>query len=158
VKYNHYAIWLLSAVLLCTSAFAQQSVSTLGDTAYGDGGEFSFTAGLVAYASVQTENVHFRHGVQHGFQGLPLNTDYYLERLAVNVFPNPTRSNLNVAYHSSARFGYRQLCLYSPQGQKLLTVKPDSDNEKISLRSLPAGVYFLHVDPSNQVFRIVKTN
>ncbi len=70
------------------------------------------------------------------------------------VFPNPATDELKV----SGLAGKEKLTLFDIAGGELLSVEATEGNVAISLKTLPAGVYFLHVksNGSTKVLKVIK--
>ncbi len=80
-----------------------------------------------------------------------LNYHYHVEESteAVGVFPNPTSGIITI---SDFKVGAYRIA--NVMGQILLTGCVDAENQQINVSTLPAGVYFIHLDGKS--FKFVK--
>jgi hypothetical protein len=64
----------------------------------------------------------------------------------MQIFPNPADETL---YIKTDTFINQQVALYNSQGQMLTTVQLRNSLERLDIRNLPAGVYFLNIFDKN---------
>ena len=81
-----------------------------------------------------------------------LSTDDY-ENRHVSIYPNPTKSKINLSLNYAKEVHYK---LFSPLGKQLITGTITSGNEEIDISHLPSNIYFLKV--GNQFHKVLKTN
>ena len=75
------------------------------------------------------------------------------DNIQVNIYPNPTNSNINLSLSFSKEVNYE---LFSLLGKQLIVGTIKSNNQEIDLSNLPPNIYYLKL--ANQVFKILKTN
>ena len=75
------------------------------------------------------------------------------DNIQVNIYPNPTNSNINLSLSFSKEVNYE---LFSLLGKQLIVGTIKSNNQEIDLSNLPPNIYYLKL--ANQVFEILKTN
>ncbi|TSJ45618.1 T9SS type A sorting domain-containing protein [Fluviicola chungangensis] len=78
--------------------------------------------------------------------------EFSKEEINWNVYPNPTNGIVNINWRSEAAFP--GAVLVDSQGRTLLTV--ESDNLRFDLSDAPSGIYFLRLNNSQTVKKIIR--
>ena len=86
------------------------------------------------------------------YQEAPLSTPEFQKSNELKIFPNPTKSELNIRTSENS-FG-KTVEMYSVLGQKMTTVTLNDFDTKVNVQSLPKGIYLLRFE--QQVLKFVK--
>lgn len=70
-----------------------------------------------------------------------------------SFYPNPVLNDLNISFTTSR---YRNINVYSINGQLLLSKNENALSVKIDLSNFKAGIYFLNID-NKENLKIIKT-
>ena len=147
-------ILLLLFILLVCSNYETQaqklirsSINSFGSVVINENLKLSQSAGQSSVVqSISINNIKFRQGFQQPFITFNSNNN----SLNINVYPNPTKNNLNITFDNSrdSNFSYY---LYDSQG-RICQFEKDSESNNIQLNnSLNAGVYTIRVVVKNKV-------
>lgn len=129
------------ATLLLTTSFAQEVVSTQGDSYTNASGSIDFTIGEVVINTLSdgtndlTQGFHQTHW---NFVGL----DDYVPEFTASIFPNPTEDILNIKtpYFEDARY-----IMYDERGRVVAEGSLDQEITGVSVKHLLPGAYELNL-------------
>lgn len=140
------------------NANSQQATTSAGGNASGSGGTVSYSIGQVGYSTTSGSYVTLTAGVQQPYTiqtvGLP-DVDH---PFTLQVYPNPTSSDLTVVLLDAQSGPYR--CqLLDALGKVVSECPVEGKQTRLATGHLPASMYFLQVLRDHRVvqsFRIVK--
>lgn len=137
---------------------AQEAPVASGGEATGSGGSLTYSVGQVSYITSTASGLTYSEGVQQPYEILTLDVKESFEHITLNLFPNPTRENLNLNTGALNLSGV-EYKVYDSQGRIILEDVVDQMETKISLGDNPPGNYFLNVMKDNQPvksFKVIK--
>jgi hypothetical protein len=142
-------------ILLSVFTFAQEVISSSGDYYSNASGSISFTIGEPITETVSSTNNALTQGFQQSawwFVGVEKKDN----ALQVDVFPNPTRGELNIRFPKTTTNQYL-LKLVSIDGKVVLSKQIElSENlHHMQLHSMPSTIYYLQVISDNQLIKQV---
>jgi hypothetical protein len=139
-------------------SFTQEVVTTTGGDLSGSGGTVSYSIGQIVYTTNSGSGISVAEGVQQPYEIQTVGTMESNIKIALNVFPNPTKDLLTLEMngHSLKNVRYK---LMDTQGRLIEENNVNQDNTQIVTRDLPPAIYFLHILKKNkpiQSFKIIK--
>ena len=151
-------ILLIGIVLTCASARAQ-SISQ--EVIASSGAYFSNSAAGDLHWTVgeaMTETFEHVQILSQGFHQIfeiitSLNGSYLREKLDIRVFPNPVRTWLNVRAKFEDEF---QGIIFDSRGHMVLSIRLQDYDNLLDVRSLPPGIYYLHIRSTSHPVRTFK--
>jgi len=159
-KNNSIHIALLLAIMLWTSlAQAQVSTNSSGGNASGSGGNVSYSIGQVAYTTNTGSSGSVMQGVQQAYEIFTISVSEKYPDISLTAFPNPTADILTL---QTGNYNKEKLCwqIYDLQGKLLNNGQITAQQTQISMSSLPAATYFVHImnqeNKNVQTFKIIK--
>ena len=145
-----------AAIIFATTGFAQEVISTQGDSYSNASGSIDFTIGEVVISTVSDANNTLTQGFHQthwNFVGL----DDHVPEFEASVFPNPTEDMLNIR---SAAFENISYALYDARGRKVLEGILTQDLTNIQVSHLLPGSYELTLTNAETIrlktFKLVK--
>ena len=148
-----------SLVLAVKTSTAQQASVAVGGNASGSGGYVSYSVGQIDFTTNTGPNGYVNQGVQQTYEiKIVLGIEEEQINLDVQVYPNPTTSNLmlNVGQHELTNLEFQVLDML---GKVIENKKITSSIETIEMDNLPDATYFLTVkynEQSIKTFKIIK--
>jgi hypothetical protein len=101
---------------------------------------------FVVWQDYNSGTVKYRMGTFATTTGISESRD----ALSFRIYPNPATSHLNIQLPQELQAQDLKLTLTSVLGKEVLSQKLDPSQTDISLKELPAGVYFIRVDSGNR--------
>ena len=159
MKRKSLFIIAFSLVFIAKTSNAQQSAVSVGGEASGIAGSLSYSVGQIDFTTNTGPNGYVSQGVQQTYE---INVVQGIEEeqinLDVQVYPNPTTSNLmlNVGEHELTNLEFQVLDML---GKVIENKKITSSIETIEMDNLPDATYFLTVIDNEQAiktFKIIK--
>lgn len=147
--------FLLLSLLLSTIGFAQEVVSTQGESYANANGSIDFTIGevMINTGTDGTNNLtQGFHQTNWNFVGL---YNYALNFEAI-IFPNPTEDIMNIRTSTFENITYR---LYDAMGKLVLYGKLSAKETPIQVSQLATGCYSLTLNNETQnikTFKLIK--
>lgn len=140
---------------------AQESITSSGGEATGDGGTVSYTVGQVAYRTHTGTSGSVSEGVQQPYEiSVIIGVEETGINLNISAFPNPTTDYLILKITDDAiRETEFAITLYDLNGRVIKQQNILSNETTIEMASLKAAIYILKVDNGNQevkTFKIIK--
>jgi hypothetical protein len=155
--------WFLIIIQLClflTGLQAQQTTTTSGGNASGDGGSVSFSVGQMVYTTHTTTGGSVAQGVQQPYEISVVTAIENTENitLACSVYPNPATDFviLKIENYQINHLAYK---LYDINSKLIETKKIASNETIISLKNSGSAVYLLKITDNNKeikTFKIIK--
>ena len=148
-----------SLVFAVKTSTAQQAAVAVGGNASGSGGYVSYSVGQIDFTTNTGPNGYVNQGVQQTYEiKVVLGIEEEQINLDVQVYPNPTTSNLtlNVGQHELTNLEFQVLDML---GKIIENKKITSTIETIEMDNLPDATYFLTViynEQSIKTFKIIK--
>jgi hypothetical protein len=149
-------IFLLFFNLLLGELSAQSAVVPIGGDISGEGGNVSFTSGLIAYDSIGNEFVTISQGVQQPYEILTVGNNINMEiKLSYLVFPNPVSEDLtlDIPDKEIAGMSYR---IFDMNGNILMESLIKNRLSIINMSKLPVASYLLEVIQNQEVKKVFK--
>ena len=154
-------LFLAAFTVSIVGLHAQESTSSSGGEASGDGGTVSYSVGQVVYSTHSGTTGSVSEGIQQPYE---ISVIIGLEETGINLnisaFPNPTTDYLILKIaddaHQESRF---TITLYDLNGRVIEQQVVVSNETAIDMTSLNAATYILKVDNENQevkTFKIIK--
>ena len=151
---------IMSAVILLLtigSLQAQQTVTSAGGDATGEGGTSSYSVGQLVYTTATGVEGSSNQGVQQSYEVSVISGGELSEiLLEMNAYPNPTKSNLTLTVADVSGLSYK---LYDLEGNEVESNGITDQATQISLEEQPTAVYFLKVLQNStpiKTFKIIK--
>lgn len=142
-----------------STLLAQETVSSAGGNASGEGGSVSYTIGQIVYTSTTGPEGSISHGVQHPYEiwivtGFDNAYDISLECM---VFPNPTSHHifLKVKNDNLENLSYN---LFNLNGKLLKHQKIVDPKTTIQMEHLNPAIYFLKITKGGELVKTFKIN
>ncbi|WP_188407042.1 T9SS type A sorting domain-containing protein [Psychroflexus salis] len=161
IKNLNQSVVLLTTILFWISlAQAQESINTSGGDASGSSGTVAYSVGQVVYTTNTASNGSAAQGVQQAYEIYSLAIKEVRTSISVDVFPNPTTSNLTLQINefNNQRYSYQ---LYDILGKALKKGEITSQQTQINTSGLPSATYILHIQNEEsqkvQSFKVIKT-
>lgn len=136
---------LLIIIAISIPGFSQQLSPSLlcsgGETFVNPNQSLEFAIGEITTETYQSGGNMLTQGF---FQGSPAGTDIhenYFTKVDVNIFPNPTKSELNI----NCNLLPKHICILDLQGRKILDLQKPSRSEKLNIENLQKGIYLLRI-------------
>ncbi len=151
-----HLLYLIALFSVCMPLTAQTAILTSGGSANGSGGFASYSIGQIAYTAINSSSGSANQGVQQPIEFYILETNDFLDgTFQINTYPNPTSDELQLSIDnlSSNNLSYH---LYDNLGRILIDQKIDKLETIISIRQLPAAVYFLKIMDRNRILKTIK--
>jgi hypothetical protein len=153
-------IKLLAVLLFATHLiYAQETNPVSGGKATGIGGTVSYTVGQLVYTTPTTAAGSLSQGIQQSIEFLTLsNPELTALTLKAITYPNPTTESIILALKDANLKGLNYL-MYDVLGRLVKKGTVVKSETKITMKSLPIGVYMLKVHQGNQAlktFKIIK--
>jgi hypothetical protein len=154
-------LFLAAFTVSIVGLHAQESTSSSGGEASGDGGTVSYSVGQVVYGTHSGTTGSVSEGIQQPYE---ISVIIGLEETGINLnisaFPNPTTDYLILKIaddaHQESRF---TITLYDLNGRVIEQQVVVSNETAIDMASLNAATYILKVNNENQevkTFKIIK--
>ena len=159
MKRKSLFIIAFSLVFIAKTSNAQQAAVAVGGEASGSAGSLSYSVGQIDFTTNTGPNGYVSQGVQQTYE---INVVQGIEEeqinLDVQVYPNPTTSNLmlNVGEHELTNLEFQVLDML---GKVIENKKITTSIEMIEMDNLPDATYFLTVIDNEQAiktFKIIK--
>ncbi len=136
----------------------QAAVVSSGRTVASDSGSISYSVGQVNFKFIQSNSGTSSEGVQQAIVIEEVsNIDENLNKLQVNLFPNPTENDLFIVQDNLSNINYN---LMDASSRILCNGQINTRFTKLELSEYPSGIYFLKLDHSNnknsRTFKIIK--
>jgi hypothetical protein len=143
---NSKFIVLIVFYFMITGLSAQESISTTGGNALGNGGSASFSIGEVAYQTITSTYGSVAQGVQQPYEIYLLTgiEDYFDINLSVSAYPNPTTSDLILEVRG-LDFSTINFQLFDMSGKLLQNEQVSSNQTRICMNNLVPASYFVKV-------------
>jgi hypothetical protein len=136
-----------------TGLLAQESISTSGGNASGNGGSVSYSVGQLFYTAFTGNGVSVLQGVQQPYEiSVVTGIDEIMEiTLSVLIYPNPTTDFIILNTESSAIQSFRSLAcqLFDMNGRLLESKIIDGSQTRIDMSQLSPATYFLKVSAAD---------
>jgi hypothetical protein len=142
-----------------TGINAQETLTTSGDNANGNGGSTSYSIGQIAYVSVDGLNGSANQGVQQPYEIYSLGVDDFSNiSLSMTVFPNPTSNfiTLKIGNYNIVKMNYELLDL---SGKLIFSQVINQPEIQIPMENLRCTTYILKITQNNKLlktFKIIK--
>lgn len=138
----------------------QETVTTSGGNATGNGGSVSYTIGQIAFSTLSGADGSVVQGVQQPYEISVLTAAENTEEITLNciVYPNPTRNTIKLSIES-LDFDDMICRLFDINGTLIQEMKVRSDVTEISMNNLAPSIYFLRVIRNKKelkTFKIIK--
>jgi hypothetical protein len=160
---NNKKIIFLPALILgfgLTTLQAQETITSAGGNASGNGGSVSYTVGQLVYTTNTGSNGSVTQGVQQPFEISVISGIAEAKRISLNcsAYPNPTKGfvNLIVENYQLENLSYQ---IYDINGKLLEIKKIDARETSIPLLNLVPSTYLLKVIQGSKevkTFKIIK--
>lgn len=153
------SIFSFYIVLLSSSIYSQEAVTSAGGNFTGTGGSSSYTIGQISYTTLTESSQSIAQGVQQPVEIQILSdSDFLSKNSTVLIYPNPTSENifLEISDH------HLDICAYiisDIKGQELGRGVIKDSITPITIKNFANGIYFLKVTKQNvsyKVFKIIK--
>jgi len=154
---KNYILVIIFCLLVTSVSFAQEVVSSAGETQQASGYELSWTLGepiiltLSAGSNILTQGFH-----QSKLVVTAINEPGLLVS-ELKVYPNPTSDYVMIHFNSELQD--KQYSLFDMNG-KMIRINPISDTDtRIDVSTLTSGTYLLYITTKSdriQSFKIVK--
>ncbi|MFT6698959.1 MAG: hypothetical protein ACJAVD_000445 [Porticoccaceae bacterium] len=151
----------LLAVLFCAIqlSHAQETNPISGGEATGVGGTISYTVGQLVYTTHTTGAGSLSQGIQQSIEFVTLsNPELTALTLKAVTYPNPTTEFITLALKDGKLTGLSYV-MYDLLGRLVNKGTVVEAETKITMKSLPIGVYILRVRQNNKAlktFKIIK--
>lgn len=150
---------MLGAMLFPSAgAFTQNSSVATGGNASGDGGVVSYSVGLVAFESFESDAGRVQQGLQQVYEISVIDRVEYDLLVEFMVYPNPTSANI-ILKVSDPAFSAIDYQMVDMRGRPILEGSVLNDITYLSTSDLSAGIYLLYLYSGGaklQTFKIVK--
>ena len=149
------------SLVLITGLNAQETISSTGGEASGDGGSVSYTIGQLVYSTLTgTNNNSIFQGVQLPFEisvvsGISEADEINLEVL---VYPNPATDFVILKIDDVAEDQYMAF-MYNINGRLIKNIEITDSETQIVMHDLISSIYFIKVikdEKEVKVFKIIK--
>jgi len=145
------SILLFILIVITTSLYAQETVSTTGGNASGSGGTVSYTVGQVSYTPASGSNGSVIQGVQQAYEISVVTS--VTEATGINLqwtaYPNPASDYLRLSLlnegYPELDFNSLSYQLYDFRGKLLLNNLLEGPESTISMQSFSSGIYILKI-------------
>lgn len=160
MKFKIIIAFVLCLVLI-TGLNAQETISSTGGEASGDGGSVSYTIGQLVYSTLTgTNNNSIFQGVQLPFEisvvsGISEADEINLEVL---VYPNPATDFVILKIDDVAEDQYMAF-MYNINGRLIKNIEITDSETQIVMHDLISSIYFIKVikdEKEVKVFKIIK--
>ena len=160
MKFKIIIAFVLCLVLI-TGLNAQETISSTGGEASGDGGSVSYTIGQLVYSTLTgTNNNSIFQGVQLPFEisvvsGISEADEINLEVL---VYPNPATDFVILKIDDVAEDQYMAF-MYNINGRLIKNIEITDSETQIIMHDLISSIYFIKVikdEKEVKVFKIIK--
>lgn len=145
------ALLSLFLITVCSGVYAQQierdGVSQGGNTIENINVKLSVTIGETAAEVHNTSSVILSEGLEQHRNLFTLSV-LKVENLKLTLYPNPTSSQLRI----SSDVSVQRVIIMNGMGQDVLTIPMHSKTKTIQVGQLPAGMYFVKINQSNNQF------
>lgn len=140
---------------------AQETISSTGGEASGEGGSISYTIGQLVYSTLTgTNNNSIAQGVQQAFEisvvsGIAEAEEINLEVLA---YPNPATDFVTLKINDVDEVQYMAF-MYNINGRLIKNIEITDYETQIAMHDLVPSIYFLKViknEKEVKVFKIIK--
>lgn len=152
-------VLLLIGLLWVSAIQAQESINTSGGDASGSDGSVAYSIGQVVYTTNTTSNGSEAQGVQQAYEIYSLDVKEVRSSISLEVFPNPTASNLTLQINELNNKEYSYL-LYDMLGKALNKGQITNQQTQINTSGLPSATYIIHIrnkaNQNIQSFKIIK--
>ena len=139
---------------------AQESISSSGGDASGNGGTLSFTVGQVVYTTNSSNSGNSAQGVQHAYEIFTIGTLESTLDMGFAVYPNPTTEGVTLTVSNWQSQDLKYL-VFDLSGKLLFSGEVVESITHISLHNYPSAPYLIHiVNGAERIksFRISKVN
>jgi hypothetical protein len=139
---------------------AQESTSSSGGDAVGNGGTLSFTVGQIVYTTNTGSNGNSAQGVQHAYEIFTVGTPESILDRVFAIYPNPTTDGVTLTVSNWQSQDLKYL-VFDLSGKLLFSGEIAESKTHISLHNYPSAPYLIHiVDEAKRIktFRIAKVN
>ena len=152
---------LLLAMFLCATqlTYTQETNPASGGNATGVGGTVSYTVGQTAYTTYASEAGSLNLGIQQSIEFVTLsNPELTAVTLKAVTYPNPTTDHIILALKDGNLTGV-SYAMYDLLGRFVSKGTVAKAETKITMKSVPIGVYILRVHQNSKAlktFKIIK--
>ena len=155
-------MFLIALTLLIAGLQAQETVTTSGGNASGEGGTVSYTIGQVVYDTHTGTAGSVAEGIQQPYE-ISVVTGIEEPGIKLNIvaFPNPVTDHLNLRISDDTSIEDQLTAsLCGLKGSIIKQQKIVNNETTIDMAGQTAGVYFLKIQSENQkeikTFKIIK--
>jgi len=152
---------ILITALFCATQLvnAQETIPVSGGEALGAGGEVSYTIGQLVYTNPTTAAGSLNQGIQQNIEFVTLsNPELTAVTLNAFTYPNPTTDFIILTLKDANLIGLSYV-MVDLLGRLVNKGTVATFETKITMKSLPIGVYILRVQQNNKelkTFKIIK--
>lgn len=140
----YFFLPLTIIMLQCTDLFAQQVVSTLGQTQKRDAGSISFTVGEPVTGTLAAGNGIITQGFHQTRLFVTAIEDLDNDHQALKLWPNPANEILNISFHGDIP-KRAEAVIYDIGGTVLGRYEIDREHTEINITELSAGLYLIEI-------------